>query len=66
MAQTQELWSCCATYGYREHTYGIVHDAEEVVNADSGNPLDSLEPPQSACNSDDMLSVVSRYSSVPC
>jgi hypothetical protein len=36
MAQTQELWSCCATYGYREHTCGIVHDAEEVVNADSG------------------------------
>ncbi len=27
---------------------------------------DSLEPPQSACNSDDVLSVVSRYSSVPC
>jgi hypothetical protein len=27
------------------------------------NPPDSLEPPQSACNSDDVLSVVSRYSS---
>jgi hypothetical protein len=36
MAQAQELCSCCATHGYREHTYGIVHDAEEVVKADSG------------------------------
>ena len=27
---------------------------------------DSLEPPQSVCNSDDVLSVVSRYSNVPC
>jgi hypothetical protein len=27
---------------------------------------DSLVPPQSVCNSDDVLSVVSRYSNVPC
>jgi hypothetical protein len=36
MAQAQELWSCCAIYGYREHTYGIVHDAEELAKANSG------------------------------
>jgi hypothetical protein len=36
MAQAQELWSCCATYGYREHTYGIVHDAEAIVKVNSG------------------------------
>ena len=40
-------------------------EMSDALLAERRNPVDSLEPPQSACNSDDVLSVVSRYSSVP-
>jgi hypothetical protein len=41
-------------------------DSADVVTSGCGIRRDSLEPPQSVCNSDDVLSVVSRYSDVPC